>query len=132
MSNQNVADISTFESLQANQHEKAGMSQMAVFNKVADVEPTVKKLQDAFQKIKDVGVKLNQYNKQWNALDRDIDSLAANARGQLAKELYKVQEVLKTNPKDAEALKEMEAYKKLYGIVDKIQGDVGSTALTNF
>ncbi|MDR2170521.1 MAG: hypothetical protein LBP59_10300, partial [Planctomycetaceae bacterium] len=32
MKNQNVADISVFESLQADQHAKTGMSQMSVFN----------------------------------------------------------------------------------------------------
>ncbi|MDR1924524.1 MAG: hypothetical protein LBQ66_09115 [Planctomycetaceae bacterium] len=40
MNNNNVADISVFESLQANQHAKTGMSQMSVFN----VSPAYKRI----------------------------------------------------------------------------------------
>jgi hypothetical protein len=38
MTNSNLADISTFESLQADQHAQIGMSQMSIFNATFTVE----------------------------------------------------------------------------------------------
>jgi biotin operon repressor len=52
MNNQNVADISAFENLQADQHDRTGVSQMSVFNAVsaADVNKMIQKLKIAGQK----------------------------------------------------------------------------------
>jgi hypothetical protein len=44
--NNNIADISVFESLQSDQHTKTGVSQMAVFNEIkpSDVSAIVREL----------------------------------------------------------------------------------------
>jgi hypothetical protein len=47
MNNQSIADISTFENLQSNQHERTGMSQMSVFNEVKDVVRAWKNIEKA-------------------------------------------------------------------------------------
>jgi hypothetical protein len=41
MKNQNTADISAFESLQADQHAKTGVSSIGVFNSPADVKNVI-------------------------------------------------------------------------------------------
>ncbi|MDR1268906.1 MAG: hypothetical protein LBK82_05225 [Planctomycetaceae bacterium] len=50
MSNNNLADISMFESLQANQHAQTGISQMAVFNDLNTLKSLVTKTIDADKK----------------------------------------------------------------------------------
>jgi hypothetical protein len=49
MSNNNLADISQFESLQSDQHNRTNMSQMAVFNDVADIKKAAERVSKAAQ-----------------------------------------------------------------------------------
>jgi FtsZ-binding cell division protein ZapB len=56
----NLADISIFESLQSNQHDKVGMTQMAVFNDLASVKSAV----DAYNKVQREVAKLGEATKQ--------------------------------------------------------------------
>jgi hypothetical protein len=54
MNNKNIADISTFEALQAEQHDRTGMSQMSVFNAIftgsRELDPTEKAKADKLKK----------------------------------------------------------------------------------
>jgi DNA repair exonuclease SbcCD ATPase subunit len=131
MDDQNIADISVFENLQADQHDRTGMSQMSVFNKAADHEADLKKYIDVSKKRIKVIKDLVDLAEKWDSSEkiyraalsqykekvkqhRAIDGEYGSARNLLAKldSDYKMLEAAARH--DPEAKKELNLVKKQY------------------
>ncbi|MDR2170539.1 MAG: hypothetical protein LBP59_10390 [Planctomycetaceae bacterium] len=90
MGNQNIADISMFESLQANQHERMGISQIGVFNGTAELA----RFRVAMADYEISKQKLNELQEQRRKLPIDKDNLQKQIltiKSQRTKELLELQ-----------------------------------------
>ncbi|MDR3198219.1 MAG: hypothetical protein LBU34_10170 [Planctomycetaceae bacterium] len=90
MSNNNVADISTFESLQTGQHAKIGVGSISIFNTKEDVE-TIKKAQKEYSKALDKAIEAKkEYRQVLDTVNKDrkkqSDTLNISKNEQLKKD----------------------------------------------
>jgi hypothetical protein len=129
----NRADIGMFETLQADQHAKTGVSQMAVFNKVADCNGDVKEALDAIKEMEKLAYKigraensgrtdpsvLREMNRQHQHVRGRASSLAYIAKRRLEAEKNKILDALKADPSDKEAQKEKREFNNIAKKLDK-------------
>jgi uncharacterized protein (DUF3084 family) len=107
MTNNNLADISAFESLQANQHVQTGMSQMAVFNDVNAVRSAVQKYADLKKEDSSLYYEIGRAKNALRDILTSTDNLGFKSdaeRTQAVKEKEKEIQKLESRNKQLEAL----------------------------
>jgi hypothetical protein len=119
MANNNLADISVFESIQNDQHSKTGMSSLSVFNSKEELEKLAKYENDIiieYNKVKDALDKTEKGTPQYNELEKNVKFLLTKGinTARLKDHLYEkdvahekkiVEEMQKNLPKKLEELK---------------------------
>ncbi|MDR2170567.1 MAG: hypothetical protein LBP59_10530 [Planctomycetaceae bacterium] len=112
MKNQNIADISVFESIQTDQHTKTGMSQMNVFNNNCSIKNSAL-LDKAAMDVKKYRAKVDAFIKLGNEVAKRREKFVSKERDAIfkyetsdeyIKERIRVFGVLGANPNDPEAL----------------------------
>jgi hypothetical protein len=127
MSNNNFADISTFEQLQTEQNTKTAVSQMSAFQSDVAVENSVadaKKAIDALKKT--IEVETNTHNAILKAIDakrkteQDAKQAYKSAFDALHKEDKRVRALLDKDPNNETLNKELKEIDDLLGVAVKL------------
>ncbi|MDR2706480.1 MAG: hypothetical protein LBC02_11935 [Planctomycetaceae bacterium] len=99
MENQNIADISIFESIQTEQHKRTDMSQMSVFNDAASVKRAIDEEQKQGKQLDDLYRTLKKTEQDYNKAIKETQDKVAKLKSEYEKETANL-----TKPKEYAAL----------------------------
>ncbi|MDR2170653.1 MAG: hypothetical protein LBP59_10965 [Planctomycetaceae bacterium] len=109
--NNNIANISLFESLQSGQHERVGMSSLSVFNDINSVKQSVSKSNALYRKLVSSE---ERFEKELRKMRIEYHDAYYEAQDALGAENLRVQEL--ETKKIIESTEADKLYDKLYDI----------------
>jgi DNA gyrase/topoisomerase IV subunit A len=114
MTNENLADISAFESIQSNQNTRTEISQMSTFQTNTPIINSIDDATKTIDAVAEIVKGLKKICKDEEYLNKSFETVYRKAETILESEYKRIGDALKQNPNDNELLKENKKIVELY------------------